>query len=53
MPFQSKAQMGWMFANKPGMAKRWAAHTPDMDELPEKKRKRKMLADNLRRMASA
>ncbi len=35
MPFQSKAQMGWMFANKPEMAKAWAAHTPDPKHLPE------------------
>ncbi len=39
MPFESKAQMKWMFANHPEMAKRWASHTPDMKSLPEKKRK--------------
>jgi hypothetical protein len=34
MPFQSKAQVGWMFANKPAMAKEWADKTPDMKRLP-------------------
>lgn len=24
MPFKSKKQMKWMFANKPEMAKKWA-----------------------------
>lgn len=51
MPFKSKAQMGWMFANHPEMAKRWAEHTPNIKRLPEKvhkklrkKRKRKHLS---------
>jgi len=35
MPFKSKAQMRWMFANHPEMAKRWAEHTPDIKNLPE------------------
>lgn len=35
MPFKSKAQQKWMFANHPDMAKRWAEHTPDIKELPE------------------
>ena len=35
MPFASKKQMKWMFANKPSMAKRWAKHTPDISSLPE------------------
>ncbi len=39
MPFESKAQMRWMFAKKPEMAKEWAAHTPDTKDLPEKKKK--------------
>ena len=37
MPFESKAQQRWMFANKPRMAERWADHTPDIKSLPEKK----------------
>lgn len=36
MPFKSKSQMRWMFANEPEMAKRWADHTPDTEDLPEK-----------------
>jgi hypothetical protein len=35
MPFESKAQQGWMFANKPEMAKRWAAETPNIKNLPQ------------------
>jgi len=35
MPFKSKAQQKWMFANHPEMAKRWADHTPDIKKLPE------------------
>jgi len=35
MPFQSKKQMRWMFANKPEMAREWAGHTPDAKKLPE------------------
>ena len=35
MPFKSQAQKGWMFANKPEMAKEWAAHTPKGAKLPE------------------
>lgn len=29
MPFKSQAQRRWMYANKPAMAQRWEAHTPD------------------------
>jgi hypothetical protein len=35
MPFQSKSQQRWMFANHPRMAERWAAHTKDIKSLPE------------------
>lgn len=34
-PFVSKAQKGWMFANKPEMAEKWAAKTPKGKKLPE------------------
>ena len=34
MPFESKAQMKWTFANKPAMARKWASHTKDMKSLP-------------------
>lgn len=46
MPFESKAQQRWMFAKKPEMAKRWAAETPDIKDLPDKlhvKKKKKKL----------
>ena len=35
MPFTSKAQDKWMFANKPKMAKEWASKTPSIKSLPE------------------
>jgi hypothetical protein len=38
MPFKSKAQMKWMFANHPAMAHRWAKETPNIKKLPEKKK---------------
>ena len=36
MPFQSQAQMKWMFANKPQMAQQWAKETPSISSLPPK-----------------
>jgi len=33
MPFKSKKQAKWMFANKPKMAKEWASKT-DWNSLP-------------------
>ena len=36
MPFKSKAQQRWMFANKPEMAKEWASETRNLKRLPEK-----------------
>ncbi len=35
MPFKSKAQQGYMFANMPRIAMKWAKHTPDMEHLPQ------------------
>jgi hypothetical protein len=40
MPFKSKAQRGWMYANKPAMAKRWEKETPKGKKLPKKVAKR-------------
>jgi len=37
MPFQSKAQAAWMFANKPEMAKEWAGKTKRLKDLPVRK----------------
>lgn len=42
MPFQSKAQAAWMFANKPAMAHRWAAETSSIKLLPKHKKKVKL-----------
>lgn len=39
MPFKSKAQRRWMYANDPKMAERWEEHTPDK-KLPEKVKKK-------------
>ena len=41
MPLMSKAQQKWMFANKPEMAKEWAAKTPNMKSLPNRVHKKK------------
>lgn len=41
MPFKSKAQKGWMYANKPEMAKKWQAETSKTKSLPGYKKKRK------------
>lgn len=43
MPFKSKAQMRWMFANRPATAKRWAKHTTrrQMRSLPQRRRRRR------------
>jgi len=34
MPFKSKAQKGWMYANEPAMAARWQKETPKGKKLP-------------------
>ena len=36
MPFKSKAQRAWMFANKPELAKEFAAATPKGAKLPKR-----------------
>lgn len=41
MPFKSKAQRKWMFANKPKMAREWAAETPKNARLPAKVKRKK------------
>ena len=38
MPFKSKRQRRWMYANKPKMAKDWEKETPKGKKLPERKR---------------
>lgn len=41
MPFKSKQQRKWMYANDPEMAARWEKHTPDDTKLPEKVQNKK------------
>lgn len=48
MPFKSKSQERWMFANHPEMAKRWAAET-DQKSLQEKVGKKKSFVKTPRR----
>lgn len=44
MPFESKAQARFMFAKHPKMAKEWAAKTPNIKALPNRKRKANAVA---------
>lgn len=37
MPFVSKSQRKWMYANNPEMAEEWEGHTPKDKKLPNKK----------------
>ncbi len=39
MPFKSKAQQAWMYANKPKMAKKWQKETTKGKKLPKKVKK--------------
>ncbi len=41
MPFKSKAQRAYLFANNPEVAKEFAAHTPKGKKLPQKVKKKK------------
>lgn len=41
MPFVSKSQRAWMYANKPEMAARWQKHTPPGAVLPQHVQKHK------------
>jgi len=36
MPFKSQAQKGYMFANEPKIAMKWAKETPNMKDLPQR-----------------
>lgn len=36
MPFESKAQQRYLFANEPEVAKKFAKHTKNFKKLPEK-----------------
>ncbi len=39
MPFKSKAQMKYLYAKEPEIAKEFASKTKDFKRLPEKKKK--------------
>jgi len=39
MPFRSKKQMKWMFANKPSMAKKWVKKYGSKIKKSKKKKK--------------
>lgn len=41
MPFKSKAQVGYMFANHPKLAKKWADKYGMPKDMPKKKKKGK------------
>jgi hypothetical protein len=43
MPFKSKAQRRWMYANKPAMAAEWEDKTPKGAKLPEHVKKKKVV----------
>lgn len=53
MPFKSKAQMRYLYANEPQVAKEFADHTKSISKLPEYKKEtslsetfsKKLLAD--------
>ena len=40
MPFQSAKQKRWMYANKPGMAKKWSAHSKKKKKGGRRKKRR-------------
>lgn len=39
-PFVSREQEKWAFATHQPWAKEWAAHTPNIKKLPERKKKK-------------
>jgi hypothetical protein len=50
MPFESKAQQGYLFAKKPKVANRFAAETPKSvyKNLPEHVRRKKSVLSKMR-----
>lgn len=50
MPFESKAQMRFMYAKHPRMAKEFAGKTPNMSELPEHKKDRRPVMPNMKKI---
>jgi hypothetical protein len=53
MPFKSKSQQRWMYANEPEMAKKWSEHTPDHSDLPEKAKKKEKRMKTTEKIAAA
>lgn len=49
LPFRSKAQRRFLFAQHPRIARRFARHTPQGASLPERKKKRKRKKKTTRR----
>jgi hypothetical protein len=43
MPFVSQAQRKFMFSQHPEIAKEFAAKSPDMKDLPVRKKKKKVM----------
>jgi len=41
MPFKSKAQQRFLYLKHPKIAKRWAQETENIEDLPEKAKKKK------------
>jgi hypothetical protein len=41
MPFRSKAQMRFLYAKHPVIAKRWAKETPSIKQLPKRVKHKK------------
>lgn len=41
MPFKSQAQRGYLYANRPDVAKEFEAHTPKGKKLPKHVKKKK------------
>ena len=51
-PFRSIAQMRYLYARHPEIAKEFAEHTPDFSKLPEHVKKRKATGGRIERERS-
>lgn len=52
MPFQSKAQSGWMFTNHPELARQWAAETPNLNQLKDRVQQRQLRPTTVAKVAA-
>lgn len=50
MPFKSQAQRGFLFANHPEIAKRWASEYPNQGKLPKHVMKKKARGEMIKSM---